>query len=672
MARRLNTRNKGNSLWSTAGLMALRLPCALAVAMATACSSNMPLQTPAPVDSSVHTPREMVMAVYGVADTGSTKAPVVAVGYTTSDLVLVVKDGNGGELGRASVPRQGPKGRLMLSGDPGKTGKLYIYAADGTTLLNKVDWPGSAQFILRIDDAVPPAGGTGSAPVSTPVSTPIAAPTITSLSLTAGPSTGGTAVTITGTGFTGATGVTFGGVAGTAFTVTDATHIAVTTPAGAGAVNVVVNSPNGTGSLANGFTYAPTPTITSLSQATGPAVGGTAVTITGTGFTGATGVTFGGVAGTAFTVTDATHIAVTTPAGAGAVNVVVNSPNGNVSKANGFTYAPTITTLSQATGPGAGGTALTITGTGFTGATGVTFGGVAGTAFTVTDATHIAVTTPAGAGALDVVVNSPSGNALKTNGFTYAPTVTSLSPTGGPLVGNQTVTVNGGGFLNATGVTFGGTAGTGLSVTNAGQLTVVTPMHSAGASNVVVTGPGGSSPATVSYTYFPVPTLAGMGPIAPTSGTGAGGTSVTITGTGFTGATGVKVGPANCAAFTVVNDTTITATTAAGPVGAAAVAVTTPGGTATTAGAFTFSGYLAPATVPIGPAGPMVTVTVNGSGFLTATGVDFAGLPATNVVVVSDNQITLNPPISFASAPVNVVVHTPGGDITFTNGCTYQ
>lgn len=77
-----------------------------------------------------------------------------------------------------------------------------------------------------------------------------------------------------------------------------------------------------------------------LSPATGPAAGGTVVTINGTNLTGATGVTFGGTAGTAFQVVSDTQIKVTTPAKtAGAVSVVVQHPAGNVTKANAFTYA---------------------------------------------------------------------------------------------------------------------------------------------------------------------------------------------------------------------------------------------------------------------------------------------------------------------------------------------
>jgi hypothetical protein len=79
------------------------------------------------------------------------------------------------------------------------------------------------------------------------------------------------------------------------------------------------------------------------------------------------------------------------------------------------------------------------------------------------------------------------------------------------------------------------------------------------------------------FTYaVPTPTVAAL---SPTSGSTAGGTSITITGTDFTGATGVTIGGAACTNVVVVNATTITCTTPAGSAGSASVLVTTPGGT---------------------------------------------------------------------------------------------
>jgi len=77
--------------------------------------------------------------------------------------------------------------------------------------------------------------------------------------------------------------------------------------------------------------------------------------------------------------------------------------------------------------------------------------------------------------------------------------------------------------------------------------------------------------------------------IDPTGGTTAGGTSVTITGENFTGATAVTIGGSAATGITVVNDTTITATSPAHAAGATDVVVTTPAGSGTGTGLFTYA-----------------------------------------------------------------------------------
>ena len=88
-------------------------------------------------------------------------------------------------------------------------------------------------------------------------------PTVTSISPSTGPTTGGTSGTINGTGFLGGATVTIGGNAAAGVTIASATSITCTTPAGtAGARNVVVTNPdNQTGTLAGGFTYMVTGSI---------------------------------------------------------------------------------------------------------------------------------------------------------------------------------------------------------------------------------------------------------------------------------------------------------------------------------------------------------------------------------------------------------------------------
>jgi hypothetical protein len=80
-----------------------------------------------------------------------------------------------------------------------------------------------------------------------------------------------------------------------------------------------------------------------------------------------------------------------------------------------------------------------------------------------------------------------------------------------------------------------------------------------------------------------------VGSIAPTTGPIAGGTSVTLTGTGLTGASGVTVGGIAATSLLVASDTSLSFTTPASVAGPAAVIVTTPAGVSGNATAFTFS-----------------------------------------------------------------------------------
>lgn len=83
-----------------------------------------------------------------------------------------------------------------------------------------------------------------------------------------------------------------------------------------------------------------TGTVTLISPNTGPAAGGTVVTIDGTNLSGSEGVTFGGTAGTAFQRISNTRIKVTTPAKtAGAYTVVVKDDAGDITTLTGFAYS---------------------------------------------------------------------------------------------------------------------------------------------------------------------------------------------------------------------------------------------------------------------------------------------------------------------------------------------
>lgn len=82
--------------------------------------------------------------------------------------------------------------------------------------------------------------------------------------------------------------------------------------------------------------------------------------------------------------------------------------------------APTITSISPATGAAAGGDTVTITGTNFTTGTTVTFGGTAGTSVAIENDETLTCVTPAkAAGVYDVVVTTAGGTATEVGGFTY-------------------------------------------------------------------------------------------------------------------------------------------------------------------------------------------------------------------------------------------------------------
>ncbi|HVU60542.1 MAG TPA: IPT/TIG domain-containing protein [Mycobacteriales bacterium] len=335
----------------------------------------------------------------------------------------------------------------------------------------------------------------------------------------------------------------------------------------------------------------PKPVVASVSPSSGSTAGGTSVTVTGTGFTGATAVTFGGTAGTNVVVNSDTSVTVTSPKhAAGAVNVRVTTPAGQsevVAPADQFSYLapPKVTSVSPASGPTAGGTSVTVTGSGFTGATAVSFGGTAGTNVVVGSDTSLTVTTPAhAAGAVNVRVTGPGGQsavAAPADQFTYVakPKVASISPSSGPKAGGTLVTVTGEGFTPGATVAFGnGAAGTSVTFVSSTELTVVSPAHSSvGSVNVTVTTAGGTSAAVAGdkFSYLAPPKVAS---VSPASGPAAGGASVTITGAGFTGATAVTFAGVAATNVVVVSDTQITATSPRHAVGSTNVRVTTPVG----------------------------------------------------------------------------------------------
>jgi hypothetical protein len=192
-----------------------------------------------------------------------------------------------------------------------------------------------------------------------------------------------------------------------------------------------------------------------------------------------------------------------------------------------------------------------------------------------------------------------------------------------------------------------GTAAAGFSATDANGNQV----YDSGNSAFLLLAPG----------FTPAPRVTAVSTL---QGPSSGGTPVTITGTGFTGATQVRFGTTPAAAFTVVDDNSITATAPAAPVGTVDITVTGPGGTDAIAPLDQFTFVAAPTVSGISPnSGALNTtplVVLTGTGFTGASAVSF-GDQLAGFTVDSDTQITATVPVGEAVDTVSVTVTTVGG-----------
>ena len=538
------------------------------------------------------------------------------------------------------TPSSGPVGQVITLTGANFTGATSVQF-HGTPALTF-----SVLSATSLSATVPSGATTGTISVTTPGGTVTSTgaftvlPALTAFTPTSGPI--GQVVTISGTNLSEASAVKFNGTAATTFSVVNASTITATVPSGASIGKISVITPDGTatsttnfsvelhlpdltlrplsnpsytgtrsysedgvtqtvgqrvlagvkasyyvqaqnfGNVAEAFKYTSTPapagwTITYKNTSDGSNI---TSQVTGSGWT--TPVL--AVNGTAKIQVDVTP-SLTVFGGASASQVITVTSTADASKRDvgivqtTVSYAtPSMISFTPISGPL--GQVVTITGTNFTGATAVQFNGTPAVTFSVLSDTLLSATVPDGATTGTISVTTPGGTATSIAIFHVipAPILTSFTPSSGPI--GQIVTITGTNLTGATAVQFNGTPAVTFSVLSDTLLSATVP-DGATTGTISVTTPGGTVTSVAIFNVIPAPILTSFTPSS-----GPIGQIVTITGTNFTGATAVQFNGTPAVTFSVVSDTSLSATVPDGAT-TGSISVTTPTATATSVTIFT-------------------------------------------------------------------------------------
>ena len=326
------------------------------------------------------------------------------------------------------------------------------------------------------------------------------APTLYSITPAEGPLTGGTPISIRGISFTSLPDmlpiIEFTTATGETYEATDVDYrssqqLTALVPecpgCTAGLVSVKVTNPDGQASINElDFSYiqpdAAAPVIESITPLEGSRLGGTEVTVSGSGFatTGIVAVRVGGTAASNVQVVDASTLTFSTPAAnPGQAVVQVVNPDGQVATADQvFTYQkpnPDITSVTPSESPLTGGIQISIWGSDFTQGMSVAFEGANGllpasNAAVVSSSLITCIVPPSlTEGVVTVIVEDVYGSTDAFSGtdfspgFRYvdntqeAPVITGVDPVSGGVRGGTSVTISGENFINGATVYFDNT-----------------------------------------------------------------------------------------------------------------------------------------------------------------------------------------------------------------------
>ncbi|MCA8925979.1 MAG: IPT/TIG domain-containing protein, partial [Planctomycetes bacterium] len=314
----------------------------------------------------------------------------------------------------------------------------------------------------------------------------------------------------------------------------------------------------------------------------------------------------------------------------------------------------TLTSIVPAAGLAAGGTPVTVTGSGFDASTVVRIWGDPLVNQTVVDANTVTGQIPAPRepfqGRCNVVATT-NGNAHLALpwGYHYGVTLDEVTPAASTVGGGTPITIRGGGFVPGTTFSIGGVAVPG-SIVDLNTFQGTAPPGAMGAADLVVLS--GADTATVGGAfYYGPPTVTA---VSPSSGSLLGGCLVKLTGSGFYPGATASIGSAQLTLVEVISPSLLIGTTAANTLGVHDVQVSTPGGSDTLVGGFSC------ATLAVDTLSPDVivgglTVTLRGGGFDPTPGnnaVSFGGAAATVLAATATELTVVVPPTPVAGSVV--------------------
>ena len=220
---------------------------------------------------------------------------------------------------------------------------------------------------------------------------------------------------------------------------------------------------------------------------------GQTVEILGQGFTGTKTVSLGGVNAPFKNVSD-TYMTATVPPGALTGSVTVTTFTTSMASIRKFLVIPQITSFTPTSA--IVGASVVITGLSLTQTSKLTIGGKPA-AFTINSDTKITAVVPAGAKTGKIAITTQGGTATSSATFFVVPSISSFSPTSGPV--GTSVTIHGNSFTGATKVSFGGVPATSYQVINDTQVDALVP-SGAVTGRISVTTAGGTGSSSISFT----------------------------------------------------------------------------------------------------------------------------------------------------------------------------